>query len=576
MRKYLFVVLISMLPGIFTAAHAQQSVWVQIEAKPNLAEAEKRAQEYGSTLQSVNGYSLGSGWYAIALGPFSPADATNVLRQLRITRQIPGDSYIVDGSRFRNQFWPVGAALGTPQPVAPSLPETETVAKPVIAALETPAQARRSEAQLSREERMMLQTALKWEGFYTGAIDGAIGPGTRNSMADWQSYENYDITGVLTTKQRNILMNRYAEVLNQIGMGPVYDTTAGIKIDMPLEMVELDRYEPPFAHFKSRNGSEVTALLISQSGDEATLSGLFDIMQTLDIVPLDGPREIGKNSFTLIGQSSKIYSYTYAALKNGHVKGFTLVWPAGDSKRRDLVISEMRASFEALPDDVLPDVYGDPNAAQSVDLLAGLTIRKADLSRTGFFVNSDGAILTTSEVIGSCEHITIDDEFSADVVASDAGSGLALLQPKEKLLPISFAQFQPSAPRINSEVAVSGYSYQGALGAPTLTYGKLSDLKGLKGEPTLKRLAMVTTEGDAGGPVFDTSGSVLGMLLPDENTAGKVLPEDVSFASDTVAIVDFLSANGIGAVASDKVDRVAPEDLTWQAADITVLVSCWN
>ena len=576
MRKYLFVVLISVFSGILSTAHAQQSVWVQIEAKSSLAEAQRRAQEYGSTLQSVNGYSLGSGWYAIALGPFSPADATNVLRQLRITRQIPGDSYIVDGSRFRNQFWPAGAGLVTTTPVTPDLPETETTAQPVVAALETPAQARRSEAQLSREERMMLQTALKWEGFYTGAIDGAIGRGTRNSMADWQSRENYEITGVLTTKQRNVLVQRYADVLNQIGMGPVYDTTAGIKIDMPLEMVELDRYEPPFAHFKSRNDSGVTALLISQSGDEATLRGLFDIMQTLEIVPMDGLREIGKNSFTLVGQSSKIHSYTYAALKNGHVKGFTLVWPAGDSKRRDLVISEMRASFEALPDNVLPDVYGDPNAAQSVDLLAGLSIRKADLSRTGFFVNSDGAILTTSEVIGSCEHITIDDEFSADVVASDAGSGLALLQPKEKLLPISFAQFQPGAPRINSEVAVSGYSYQGALGAPTLTYGKLSDLKGLQGEPTLKRLAMVTTAGDAGGPVFDTSGSVLGMLLPDEETAGKVLPENVSFASDTVAIVDFLSANGIGAVASEKNDRVAPEDLTWQAADITVLVSCWN
>jgi hypothetical protein len=43
-----------------------------------------------------------------------------------------------------------------------------------------------------------------------------------------------------------------------------------------------------------------------------------------------------------------------------------------------------------------------------------------------------------------------------------------------------------------------------------------------------------------------------------------------------VAIVAFLSANGIGATASDLVGAIAPEDLTLQAADMTVLVSCWN
>lgn len=577
MRKLFTGILFFVLVALGTVAHAQQSVWVQIEAKPNLAEAQQRAQDYAGFLQSVNGFSLGSGWYAIALGPFTPEDANTILRQLRITRQIPGDSYIVDGRGFRNQFWPTSNALQTPQPVTPQIVEEPLpAAQPTIPAQETPAQARRAEAQLTREERMELQSALKWEGFYTGAIDGAIGPGTRNSMADWQASKYYEVTGVLTSLQRQTLVETYREVLQQIGMEPVFDTKTGIKIDLPLGVIALDRYEPPFAHYDSKGDSDVRALLISQTGDEATLQGLYDIMQTLEIMPLNGPREIRSNSFVLSGANSDISTYAFASLSNGQVKGFALIWPSGDDKRRSLVVSQMRASFEPLPDYVLPDVFGDPNAAQSLDLLSGLSIRKADLARSGFFVNDSGAVLTTTEVVGACERITIDDEFSANLIARDGETGLALLQPSEPLEPISFARFQPGVPRLNSEVAVSGYSYQGVLGAPTLTYGKLTDVKGLSGEPTLKRLAMVTSPGDAGGPVFDATGSVLGMLLPTDETSDKKLPEDVSFASDTVAIVDFLSANGIGAAASQSDSAVAPEDLTWLAADMTVLVSCWN
>jgi hypothetical protein len=60
---------------------------------------------------------------------------------------------------------------------------------------------------------------------------------------------------------------------------------------MPTGMVEFARYEAPFAHYDSKDGSGVRVLLISQSGDQRTLFGLYDIMQTLEIVPLEGQRE---------------------------------------------------------------------------------------------------------------------------------------------------------------------------------------------------------------------------------------------------------------------------------------------
>lgn len=554
---------------------AAQSVWVQIEAKRSLIEAQDRVRDYSGTLQFVNGFALRSGWYAIALGPFDPADAEIQLLRLRASGRIPRDSFIADGSNFRQQFWPVGAAaIGAPQ-IVPDRPVEETAAPaPLIPTEESIAEARDSERLLTREEREELQVALTWEGYYNSAIDGAIGPGTRSAMAAWQDANRYEATGVLTGRQRRELVAGYRDMLGSIGLARIVDGRAGIEIDLPAAMVEFDRYDPPFAHYGSKDDTGVKVLLISQSGDQTTLAGLYEILQTLEIVPLEGPRQLGRTTFTIEGANEDVSSYTYAQTSQGQVKGFMLIWPGGADRRRQMVIDAMRVSFTP-SDAVLPDAM-DGATAQSIDLLAGLEIRQADRVRSGFYVDVDGAVLTTVEAVAQCDRVTLDDDHEAEIVATDDATGLALLRPRDALAPIGFARFQPHQPRLMSEIAVSGYSYEGRLGAPTLTFGTLEDLKGLNGERSVNRLALASTTGDAGGPVFDATGSVLGMLLPPVEEGGRILPDGVNFAADAVTIIEFLSANGISPAASDAEQTVAPEDLTVAAADMTVLVSCWN
>ncbi|MEE9427749.1 MAG: trypsin-like peptidase domain-containing protein [Paracoccaceae bacterium] len=578
MRRFIFSVVFLVTSGLGSFAFAQQSVWVQIEAQRSLNGAQEVARRYAGTIQQISGFAMRSGWYAIAIGPFSPADAQDVLQQLRVTRQIPGDSYVVDGSSFGQQFWPIGAVAGSAPIVVPENPqEQETVVvQPLIPAEETVAQARSAERQLNREERMLLQTALKWEGFYSSAIDGAIGPGTRNSMAAWQTQEGFEPTGVLSTKQRSDLVGRYQEMLASLGIAPIIDNTAGIQIDLPTAMVTFDRYDPPFAHFKASDDDGVQVLLISQTGDEATLRGLYDIMQTLEIVPLNGPRKFGKRNFTLAGENSDLSSYTYAALADGHVKGFTVIWPGQSDRRSALVVNAMQSSFKPFGDAVLPDVYGDPNAAQSLDLLAGLDIRQPEATGSGFYVDSSGAILTAMGNVNACTRVTIDLDYDAQVTATDNTHGYALLRPIDALAPISVAQLLTNSPRINSEIALAGYSYGGLLGSPTLTYGTLADLRGLNGDTSLNRLAIAATSGDVGGPVFSAGGAVLGMLLPTATDSGQRLPDGVRFAAGSISLAEFLSANGVAPLASDASQGLAPEDLTVIAADMTVLVSCWN
>ena len=80
---------------------------------------------------------------------------------------------------------------------------------------------------------------------------------------------------------------------------------------------------------------------------------------------------------------------------------------------------------------------------------------------------------------------------------------------------------------------------------------------------------------DAGGPVFDNSGAVLGMLLPRKDGNTQVLPPEVNFSLDATQIVSVLADQGITAQTSGISRPISPVALTRRAADITVLVSCW-
>lgn len=577
----LFGLLLALLPH---GALAQEQVWVQIEAQPTLAEGEERARAYAGVFPNVAGFALTTGWYAIALGPFTQADAEQQLRVLKGERLIPADSYIAFGNRFTRQFWPVaGAAAPTqPQPgdvtatgpvpeVAQPLPET---ALPD----ESPAEARRSEAALSADERRALQSALQWDGFYAGAIDGAIGAGTRRSMAAWQAAKGYEETGVLTTAQRDELIGQHRAEQAALGLEVLTETEAGIEVPYPSALVEFDHYEPPFVHYREKAGSGFRMLLISQPGDPARLAGLYDLMQTLEIVPVEGERQLGRTGFTIAGRNDGLESFTDVRLAGGLIKGYTLVWTPDGADRAQRVVEAMTAGFRPMGDRALDEGLGQPLAVGRADLVAGLAVRRPALSRTGFWLDAGGLAATTAEAVADCAQVTLDGGHTADVVLNDAATGLAVLRPEQPLAPRAHARISAAAPRVGVDIAIPGYPYEDALDTAVMTFGTLADARGLDGEDGRYRLAAATRAGDAGGAVLDGSGAVVGMLLPRDASGARVLPEDVGLALAAPALAGALAGAGLLPTpgAEPPAGQLAPEDLTALGRDLAVLVSCWR
>lgn len=325
-------------------------------------------------------------------------------------------------------------------------------------------------------------------------------------MRAWQAQQGFDETGIVTKGERAILLEKFNAVFDGLGLELVREAKAGIEMLVPTNIVSFEAYAPPFAGFTASGDIEQAQLLmISQDGAEPELRGLYDIMQTLEIVPSEGARQIRDDTFEMEGIGDDFISYTFAETKRAKIKGFTLIWPAGDEQRRTRVVQRLKDSFTPI-EGVLDPTLGDP-AQQAIDLVAGLEIRQPLRAGSGFFINDQGTVLTHASNVAGCGRISLNDRYTATLAnpVTASTSKLAVLTPIEPLAPASYAQLTGEPIRLGQSVAVAGHPYGGVLRAATLTFGTLQDLRGLQGEADLSRLSMRAAGGISAGPLWQTT-----------------------------------------------------------------------
>lgn len=572
----------------------EEQAWIQIESYPSEATARARAEAYAAEFPDVTVFK-GRSWHAIVLGPYSPEAAAGRLAELRRSGQVPGDAFVTDGGGFTGVLEDLAVAEAVePELIATEAPVAETVAPAAMAAEtmapesiepaplviepdETLREARASEAELSRDERMTLQEALKWYGFYASGIDGAFGQGTRASMSAWQEANGFEPTGVLTTRQRATLVTNHAADLAEFGFESVTEAEAGIEITLPLSLVAFDHYEPPFVHFGEKDGSGLRVLLISEPGGPEALAGLYDILQTLEAVPETGERSLGDTSFTIQAASSKLESLAFAETRDGMVKGYLAVWNPADAARMERILPVLQSSFRAVGGKALdPGLVPMEEAALS-GMLSGLELRKPARVASGVFVDEIGHVATALANVAGCAKVTIGAETAADVAAEDAATGLALLTPKAALAPRAVARLATASPRSGAEISVAGFSYGERLPAAVLTFGTFEAAEGIMGEPGQARLLAPVMAGDMGGPVLDSAGGVLGVLIPVPADAGRQLPEGMALAADAASLGALVQGAGLVMTAGPAASGTpaTPDALNAAALGMTVQVSCW-
>src|SRR5262249_23377864 len=164
------------------------------------------------------------------------------------------------------------------------------------------------------------------------------------------------------------------------------------------------------------------------------------------------------------------------------------------------------------------------------------------ISGTGFFV-AQNRVVTNNHVVSGCTkaiQVRYPDgrSFTATISGQDATNDLVLLHTKMPNLSVASFRFQPL---LGEAVATYGFPYSTIL-SPNFTSGDIAALSGPRGDTRLLQTSTPIQPGNSGGPLLDSSGRVVGVIVAQLNS----LPnQNVNFAIQSPIVINFLSVKGM-------------------------------
>jgi TPR repeat protein len=203
---------------------------------------------------------------------------------------------------------------------------------------------------------------------------------------------------------------------------------------------------------------------------------------------------------------------------------------------------------------------------------------------TGFVVTREGHVITNFHVVDGCTALLTEragqrQAFSS--VASDPKSDLALLKLASPGAPS--ATFRSGrGPGLGEPIMAAGFPLRGLLASTlNVTTGNISALAGIGDDATEYQITAPVQPGNSGGPLFDQSGNVVGVVVAKLD-ALKVakwtgdVPQNVNFAIKSSIVQSFLDANSIQYSAAPSQMKLGPTETSQRASKFTIVVECWK
>lgn len=591
-HKFFFILL--MLLVFSTRAQSEENIYIHIQTEKNLSNALAAAKEFTTYLPDVNSFFMGNGQYAIALGPYDRAEAVIFLRGLQSSNAINGDSYIEKASRYGETLWKSGLPLVhknisearlTPPPAI----DNRTTVKPITSVKNQPKASstihslgpiskvkplRESPRQIPRteDEWREIQYALRWAGYYNASIDGAFGPNTLSAVRQWQGENGFFETGIITDVQRDALFRQHTSLLLPLGMRTITDAQTRISVRLPLGAVTFDSYQGPFALFTGTGYVEhARIILISQKGDITELNSLFDYMQSHYPNISNTSQVISENGFMLIGETTLTESFTQVRFSNDAIKGFTLIWPKEDKRRKSQVLANIMSSIQSFEGTLSRDSI----ALSQKSFIEENFFKEPKASFSGFFVDEQGHMLTTSQAVEGCSRITFNGKYEAEVVARDQDVGFAILASKTPLKPTNTPKFKRNLQQRTFDISTTSYSFEEIVPSISLSFGADNGLGGLRSESDFARVAMIANDKEIGAPILDEDGAILGILTAPHNEAERDL-DKIGLIADLKMLDSIFSKAGIEPEISNDAELLTQEEILVKARELTIMINCWE
>jgi hypothetical protein len=263
-------------------------------------------------------------------------------------------------------------------------------------------------------DRLALQFDLAWSGDYNGLVNGEINDKTTAAIKTFQHDRKLKETGVLNPQERALLAAVAKAKQAQVGWSVVDDPVTGAHIGLPTKQVPNKSQTKNGTRWSSAQGQvQVETFKIREPG--TTLAAVYEQQKKEPATRKLEVNFLRPDFFILSGMQNLKKFYVRAEIRDGEVRGMTVLYDQAAETIMDPVVVVMSSAFAPFP------------GVSGVALVGPIPKRKVEYG-TGIVVSTAGHILTDRQLTEGCNVIVVSGYGDADRHAEDKAADLALLR----------------------------------------------------------------------------------------------------------------------------------------------------
>lgn len=263
-------------------------------------------------------------------------------------------------------------------------------------------------------DRMALQLDLAWSGDYNGLVNGEINDKTTAAIKTFQRDRKLKETGVLNPQERALLAAAAKAKQALVGWSMVDDAVTGARIGLPAKQVPNKSQGKNGTRWSSAQGQvQVETFKLREPG--TTLAAVYEQQKKEPATRKLEVNFLRPDFFILAGMQNLKKFYVRAEIKDGEVRGMTVLYDQATETIMDPVVVVMSSAFKPFP------------GVSGVAMAGPIPKRKVEYG-TGIVVSTAGHILTDRQVTEDCNVIVVSGYGDADREAEDKSTDLALLR----------------------------------------------------------------------------------------------------------------------------------------------------
>ena len=348
-------------------------------------------------------------------------------------------------------------------------------------------------------------------------------------------------------------------IFKDCSLEPNYGSDAVFTIDLDKQTIKVNdtyEFEKRVRNFDIQKfyGNIITSSNIKNSSD-TPLGGLEFLTQyIIDEVLFDLEKKTVTANFTKKTNISEGLSSMFDIKE----KVGKLKWNVSSTCKVDnpykMIPVEEEPEVATEPVEEEPEIATEP--VEEEPDMAAKPIDESELiiigSGSGFFISSQGHIVSNAHVVGSCKKIKVYEnrkEIYLNILATDTMNDVGLVKGKFKNT--KYLNIKSDGAELGEDIVAFGYPLVDTLSdSVKLTKGIVSALAGPNNNFAMIQIDAALQPGNSGGPVLNMNGLVVGIATSGLSKLKmakeqKILPENVNFAVAAPTIVKFLKANNI-------------------------------